>query len=75
MVTKLDRLASNTVEELFAKSTIVHVLNIGLLESTSMGKFFLTTLLAVTEMERNTIIERTQYGKKYIKYDTKIYDR
>ncbi|MDO0823316.1 recombinase family protein, partial [Desulfosporosinus nitroreducens] len=30
---------------------------------TSMGKFFLTTLLAVAEIERNTIIERTQTGK------------
>ena len=28
-----------------------------------MGRFFLTTLLAVAEMERNTIIERTQNGK------------
>ena len=28
-----------------------------------MGKFFLQTLLAVAEMERNIIIERTQEGK------------
>ena len=32
-----------------------------------MGKFFLTTLLAVAEMERNTIIERTQTGKAIAK--------
>ena len=32
-----------------------------------MGKFFLTTLLAVAEMERNTIIERTQAGKEIAK--------
>ncbi len=32
-----------------------------------MGKFFLTTLLAVAEMERNTIIERTQNGKAIAK--------
>ncbi|WP_300380509.1 helix-turn-helix domain-containing protein, partial [Clostridium sp.] len=32
-----------------------------------MGKFFLTTLLAVAEMERNTIIERTQAGKAIAK--------
>ena len=32
-----------------------------------MGKFFLTTLLAVAEMERNTIIERTQAGKEVAK--------
>ena len=69
VVSKLDRLARNTIEgiqivqELFNRGIAVHVLNIGLLENTTMGKFFLTTLLAVAEMERNTIIERTQTGK------------
>lgn len=70
VVTKLDRLARNTVEgieivqELFKKGVSVHVLNVGLLENTSMGKFFLTTLFAVAEMERNTILERTQAGRE-----------
>lgn len=69
VVAKLDRLARNAeegihlVKELFKKGVSVHVLNVGLLEDTTMGKFFLTTLLAVAEMERNTIIERTQTGK------------
>lgn len=69
VVTKLDRLARKTtegitiVEDLFAKGVKVHVLNVGLLENTTMGKFFLTTLLAVAEMERNLIVERTQEGK------------
>ena len=45
----------------------VHVLNVGLLENTTMGRFFLTTLLAVAEMERNLIIERTQEGKAIAK--------
>lgn len=73
VVTKLDRLARNTkegidlVESLFAKGVKVHVLNVGLLEDTSMGRFFLTTLLAVAEMERNMIIERTQEGKAIAK--------
>lgn len=73
VVSKLDRLARNTVEgikivqQLFNKGVSVHVLNVGLLENTSMGKFFLTTLLAVAEMERNTIIERTQTGKEIAK--------
>lgn len=73
VVTKLDRLARNTiegiqiVEKLFDRGVSVHVLNVGLLENTSMGKFFLTTLLAVAEMERNTIIERTQAGKEMAK--------
>jgi len=73
VVTKLDRLARNTVEgieivkDLFSKGVRVHVLNVGLLEDTTMGKFFLTTLLAVAEMERNLIVERTQEGKAIAK--------
>ena len=69
IVTKLDRLARNTkegieiIENLFERGVKVHVLNVGLLENTTMGKFFLQTLLAVAEMERNIIIERTQEGK------------
>lgn len=75
VVTKLDRLARNAVEGiqiiegLFAKGVAVHVLNVGLLENTTIGKFFLTTLLAVAEMERNIIIERTQAGKEIAKQD------
>jgi DNA invertase Pin-like site-specific DNA recombinase len=69
VVTKLDRLARNVregidvVEELFNKDVRVHVLNVGLLENTTMGRFFLQTMLAVAEMERNMIVERTQEGK------------
>ena len=46
VVTKLDRLARNTkegiefIEQLFAKGVKVHVLNVGLLEDTTMGRFF-----------------------------------
>ncbi|HHT7166505.1 TPA: recombinase family protein [Bacillus cereus] len=73
VVTKLDRLVRNTkegieiIESLFQKGVKVHVLNVGLLEDTTMGKFFLQTLLAVAEMERNLIIERTQEGKALAK--------
>ena len=69
-VTKLDRLARNVTEgielvrSLFNRDIKVHVLNIGLLENTAMGNFFLTTLLAVAELERSMIIERTQSGKE-----------
>lgn len=55
VVTKLDRLARNTVDGI--------VIVKGLLEDTTKGRFFLTTLLAVAEMERNLIIERNQEGK------------
>lgn len=73
VVTKLDRLARNTregidvVEDLFKRGIRVHVLNVGLLEDTTMGRFFLQTLLAVAEMERNLIIERTAEGKSIAK--------
>lgn len=73
VVTKLDRLARNTkegieiIEKLFAKGVKVHVLNVGFLENTTMGRFFVQTLLAVAEMERNLIIERTQEGKAIAK--------
>lgn len=73
VVSKLDRLARNTkegievVQELFNKGVSMHVLNVGLLENTTFGKFFLTTLLAVAEMELNTIVERTQTGKEIAK--------
>lgn len=74
-VTKLDRLARNTregieiIENLFEKGVKVHVLNVGLLENTTMGRFFLQTMLAVAEMERNLIIERTQEGKAIARQD------
>lgn len=70
VVNKLDRLARNTTEgleiiqQLFDKGVSIHVLNVGLLENTTMGKFFLTTLLAVAEMERNIILERMAEGKQ-----------
>jgi DNA invertase Pin-like site-specific DNA recombinase len=74
VVTKLDRLARNTkegieiIESLFEKNVKVHVLNVGLLENTTMGRFILQTLLAVAEMERNLIVERTQEGKALAKH-------
>lgn len=70
VVTKLDRFARNvmegvaTIRALFAKGVRVHVLNVGLLENTTMGNFFITTLLAVAELERNMIMERTAAGKQ-----------
>ena len=75
VVTKLDRLARTTkegielVEMLFSKGVAVHVLNVGLLEDTTMGRFFLTTMLAVAEMERSLILERMASGKEIAKQD------
>ena len=69
VVCKLDRFARNvtegiaTIKYLFNKGIKVHVLNVGLLENTAMGNFFITTLLAVAELERCMILERTASGK------------
>ena len=69
IVTKLDRLARNVEEgihvirSLIDRGVKVNVLNVGLLDQTPMGKFFITTLLAVAELERSMILERMQEGK------------
>ncbi len=70
VVCKLDRFARNvtegiaTIRKLFKKGARAHVLNVGLLEDTAMGNFFITTLLAVAELERCMILERTSAGKE-----------
>lgn len=73
VVTKLDRLARNTrealdvMDPLMEKGVTFNVLNIGVLDNKPQGKFFRTVLLAVAEMERDMIVERTQSGKRYAK--------
>lgn len=80
VVSRLDRFARNTiegirvVEDLFERGVAIHILNIGLLEDTPMGRFFLTTMLAVAELERNMIIERTQTGKELAKQNPDFKD-
>ncbi|KOY76874.1 Resolvase family site-specific recombinase [Apilactobacillus kunkeei] len=73
VVTKLDRLARNTREalnvlnELQDKNIKINILNLGIIDNSSIGKFTTTVLLAVAEMERDMIINPTQEGKKYAK--------
>lgn len=73
VITKLDRLARNTkealsiIEELMESNININVLNIGIIENTTIGKLIYTVLLAVAEMERDMIVERTQEGKRYAK--------
>ena len=70
VVTKLDRFARTaidgvkTVQELMERGVKVHILNMGLVEDTPMGRLILTTMLAFAEFERDMIIERTQAGKE-----------
>ena len=80
VVSRLDRFARNTVEgikvveELFKRKISIHILNVGLLEDTPMGRFFLTTMLAIAELERNMIIERTQTGKELARQNPNFKD-
>jgi len=68
-VTKLDRLArtaadgNKLISDLLEKGVSVHVLNMGLIDSTPTGKLISTVLLAFSEFERDLIIERTQAGR------------
>ncbi len=73
VVTKLDRFARTTIEgvqtvqDLFNKGIKVHILNMGLVEDTNIGRLILTIMLAFAEYERGMIVERTQMGKEIAK--------
>ena len=78
-VTKLDRLARNTrealnvLDPLMSKGIKFNVLNIGILENSTIGKLVKTILLAVAEMERDMIVDRTQAGKRYARLHKRDY--
>lgn len=73
VVTKLDRFARTAVDGvqkvqgLLRRGVRVHILNMGLIEDTPMGRLILTTMLAFAEFERDMIVERTQAGKAIAK--------
>lgn len=73
VVTKLDRFCRTTkeglayIDRLMAKHVSIHILNMGLIEDTPMGRLIVTNLLAFAEFERAMIIERTQSGKAIAK--------
>ena len=69
VVTKLERFCRTTkegleyIDMLMNKGVKIHILNMGLIEDTPMGRLIVTNLLAFAEFERAMIIERTQGGK------------
>ena len=73
IVTKLDRFCRSTkegleyIDRLMNKGVKIHILNMGLIENTPMGRLIVTNLLAFAEFERAMIIERTQGGKQIAK--------
>ena len=73
VVSKLDRFVRTTIEGvqtvqyLFNKGIKVHILNMGLIEDTNVGRLILTIMLAFAEYERGMFVERTQVGKAIAK--------
>ena len=71
VVTKLDRFCRSTEEglklitELINKGVDIHIMNMGLIENSPMGKLIITNLLAFAEFERNMIYERMAAGKQH----------
>ena len=69
MVCKLDRFSRTTeegihkIKELLNRGITVHVLNMGLIDNTPVGRFIMTILIAVAEFERDSIMERMNEGK------------
>lgn len=70
IVTKLDRFARTAVDggkivqDLWKRGVIIHILNMGLIDDTPIGKLLVTVLLAFAEFERDMIVERTQAGRE-----------
>lgn len=73
VVTKLDRFCRtvkeglNYIDKLINNGVKIHILNMGLIENTAIGRLIITNLLAFAEFERAMIIERTQSGKAIAK--------
>ncbi|MCM3512253.1 recombinase family protein [Carnobacterium inhibens] len=73
VVTKLDRFARstqnalNTIKFLFEKGVKINVLNLGVIENTSIGRLIFTIFSAFADFERDLIVERTQEGKEIAK--------
>jgi len=73
VVTKLDRFARTagdgitTVKQLMDKGIKVHILNMGIVEDTPMGRMLFNIMCSFAEFERDMIVERTQAGKAVAK--------
>lgn len=69
VVTKLDRFArsvsqaSDLITSLIDKGVTVNVLNLGILDNSSMSTLMRNILLSFAQFERDMIVERTQEGK------------
>ena len=70
IVTKLDRLGrslsktSELITELIERGVTIHILNLGVLNNSSMNTLLRNVLLAFAQFERDMIVERTSEGKE-----------
>lgn len=73
VVTKLDRLARTAsdgieiIDKLMAAGVKVHVLNMGLMDGSPMGRLIRQVVFAFSEFERDMIVERMAAGKEIAK--------
>lgn len=69
-VCKMDRFCRNVreglniIDSLLAKGVTVHILNLGVIDNSPIGRLLYTVLLAFAEFERNMIVERTKAGRE-----------
>ena len=76
IVCKLDRFArsvskaTDLITDLIDREITVNVLNLGILDNSSMSVFMRNILLAFAQLERDMIVERTQEGKAVAKQKT-----
>lgn len=72
-VTKMDRFARTaedaivTIKSLLNRGVKVHILNMGIVEDTPMGRLMVTMLSGFAEFERDNIVERLADGKSAAK--------
>ena len=70
VVTKLDRIARSAadgmelIENLLNKGITVHILNLGVLDTSTTGKLIRNIMLCFAEFERDIIVERMQEGRE-----------
>ena len=73
IVTKLDRVARSVqqgiglIDDLANKGVKIHVLNMGLMDSSPTGRLIRNIMLSFAEFERDMIMQRTREGKEIAK--------
>lgn len=55
------------IDLLLPENISIHIMNIGLIDNSPLGRLLVTVLLSFAEFERSMIIERTQAGKEIAK--------